>query len=152
MSSGMMEMRWLRAADRILELDVVGNFLEALRNATVRIQRVGEKHEGLATQRACGGHGVRRIGEQNRMRFLGNEASRAMAAEIDDLNVMFTAGCLNGGNIFVSPAPEFDMSKTGGGDAWNFLLCQELGVQGIKANGGCHKFSWSLQWSDSRRP
>jgi hypothetical protein len=62
---------------------------------------------------------------------------------------MFTAGCLDGGNVFVSPAPEFDMPKTGGSDARNFLLCQELGIQGLKANGGCHKFSWSLQWSDS---
>jgi len=34
-----------------------------------------------------------------------------MAAEIDDVDVMFAAGCLDSRNVFVSPAPEFDMSK-----------------------------------------
>jgi len=53
-----------------------------------------------------------------------------MAAEIDDVDVMFAAGCLDGRNVFVSPAPEFDMSKASGGDTRNFILGQKAGTKG----------------------
>ena len=128
-------MRCLRAATVLVNL--ISSGISSKRSArSVRIQCIGEKHERLTIQCACGGHSVRRIGEQNGMRFLGNGASRSMAAEIDDLNIMFAASCLDGGNVFVSPAPKFDMSKPRGGDARNFLFRQEIGIQGLEANGG----------------
>jgi hypothetical protein len=73
------------------------------------------------------------------MRFLGDGTSCAMAAEIDDLDIMVPASCLDGENVLVSLTPEFDMPKTGRGNARNFLFCEQAGIQGVKANGGYHR-------------
>jgi hypothetical protein len=59
------------------------------------------------------------------MRFLGDGTSCAMAAEIDDLDIMVPASCLDGENVLVSPTPEFDMPKTSRGNARNFLFCEQ---------------------------
>ena len=73
------------------------------------------------------------------MRFLGDGTSCAMAAEIDDLDIMVPASCLDGENVLVSPTPEFDMPKTSRGNARNLLFCEQAGIQGVKANGGYHR-------------
>ena len=67
-----------------------GDFFETVRDAPVRIQCVGQKHECLATQRACSVHSIRHVGEENVMRFRGDGTSCAMAAEIDDLALAVT--------------------------------------------------------------
>jgi hypothetical protein len=78
------------------------------------------------------------------VRGVSNRASHPMAAEIDDVDVMFAAGCLDSRNVFVSPAPEFDLSKASCGDTRNFIFGQEAGIQRVEANGRCHEFSLSL--------
>jgi Periplasmic binding proteins and sugar binding domain of LacI family len=60
-----------------------------------------------------------------------DRTSHPMAAEIDDVDVTFAAGCLDTRNVFVSPAPEFDMSKAGGGDTRNFIFGQKAGIQRV---------------------
>ena len=125
-----------QSSDSVLEFDTIGDFFETVCDAPVRIQCVRQERECPATRRASSGHSIRHIGEENGMRFLGGGTSRAMAAEIDDLDIMVPASCLDGGNVLVSPTPEFDMPKTSRGNAWNFLFCEQAGIQGVKANGG----------------
>jgi hypothetical protein len=111
-----------------------------LHNASVLIKGVGQKHESLTAQDAGGSHGVRRIGEQNGMRSVSNRASHSMAAEIDDADVMFAAGCLDGRNVFVSPAQNSTCRKPAAATRGILSSVRRLGYKGSRQMEGVMSF------------
>ena len=74
------------------------------------------------------------------MRFLRDEASCAVTAEIDHADAMVTASRPKGRNVLVSPTPELDGSKARRRHTRYFLFGGQTGIQGLNANGGGHCF------------
>ena len=134
--SGPRELR--QRADNVLELELVGYFLEALGDAAVRVQGVRQQHEGMTIEGSRNRHSIRHLGKKSFVGLFGNGTAFAMTTEIRDPHSMLATSRLDGCDILVTPTPELNMRKSLCSYTRDLLLGRKIGEQWVETNYRIH--------------
>ena len=125
-------------ADYVLELEIVGYFLEAFGDAAIRVQSVCQQHKGMTIERSRNRHSIRHLGKESLMGLFGNGTSFAMPTEIGNPHAMLATSRLDGCDILVTPTPELNMRKSSCSYTRDLLLGRKIGEQWVETNYRIH--------------